>query len=149
MQGAPIVVLVNGGSASASEIVAGALQDHKRAVIMGTKTFGKGSVQTIVPMSNGTKLKLTTARYYTPKGRTIQAKGVIPDIITEQVEIKEKKQRRRLKEADLSRHLKNNGTGKAKLKKSKTKSSKTKRDFQLNEALNLLKGVNLFQKRAG
>ncbi|HEX19282.1 MAG TPA: S41 family peptidase [Acidiferrobacteraceae bacterium] len=148
IQGAPIVVLVNEGSASASEIVAGALQDHKRAVIMGTKTFGKGSVQTIVPMSNGTKLKLTTARYFTPKGRSIQAKGVIPDIITEQVEIKKKKQRRRLKEADLSRHLKNTGAGKEKLKKSKA-ASKAKRDFQLNEALNLLKGVNLFQKRAG
>ena len=77
----PMVVLVNGGSASASEIVAGALQDHKRAVIMGTQTFGKGSVQTILPLGNNTAIKLTTARYYTPNGRSIQAKGIVPDII--------------------------------------------------------------------
>ena len=78
--GLPMVVLVNGGSASASEIVAGALQDHKRAVIMGTQTFGKGSVQTILPLGNSTAIKLTTARYYTPNGRSIQAKGIEPDI---------------------------------------------------------------------
>jgi carboxyl-terminal processing protease len=83
IQNTPLVVLVNNGSASASEIVAGALQDHKRALIVGTKSFGKGSVQSILPMNNGTAIKLTTARYFTPKGRSIQAKGIDPDIIVE------------------------------------------------------------------
>lgn len=149
LKGAPMVVLVNGGSASASEIVAGALQDHKRAVILGTKTFGKGSVQTILPMSGGTALKLTTARYYTPNGRSIQAKGIIPDIITEQAKLTIKDNGRRLKESDLSGHLKNEKKSKTKDKPKKTKSKKKidpEQDYQLNEALNLLKGVNLFKK---
>jgi carboxyl-terminal processing protease len=99
----PMVVLVNGGSASASEIVAGALQDHERAVIMGQQTFGKGSVQTILPLGNNTAIKLTTARYYTPKGRSIQAKGITPDIplddgATGNAALK-------LREADLTKHL--------------------------------------------
>ncbi len=97
----PIVVLVNGGSASASEIVAGALQDHKRATVMGTQTFGKGSVQTIMPLGNSTAIKLTTARYYTPSGRSIQAKGITPDILVEEPGSPEA----RLREADLQRHL--------------------------------------------
>ena len=99
----PMVVLVNGGSASASEIVAGALQDHKRATIIGTQTFGKGSVQTIMPLGNSTAIKLTTARYYTPLGRSIQAKGIIPDIVVEDPTSPSS----RVREADLAKHLDN------------------------------------------
>ncbi|MEP7371059.1 MAG: S41 family peptidase [Nitrosospira sp.] len=99
----PMITLVNGGSASASEIVAGALQDHKRSVVMGTQTFGKGSVQTILPLGNNTAIKLTTARYYTPNGQSIQAKGITPDILDESA----KDESERLREADLDRHLSN------------------------------------------
>lgn len=146
IDGAPMAVLVNGGSASASEIVAGALQDHSRAIIIGTKTFGKGSVQTILPMSGGTALKLTTARYYTPKGRSIQAKGIIPDIIAEEATLTRNNNGKRLTEADLSRHLKNNKEDKKTkdAEESKPGSTSEKDDYQLFEALNLLKGVNVF-----
>jgi len=99
----PMVTLVNGGSASASEIVAGALQDHKRSVVMGTQTFGKGSVQTILPLGNSTAIKLTTARYYTPNGQSIQAKGITPDILDESA----RDESGRLREADLEGHLLN------------------------------------------
>jgi carboxyl-terminal processing protease len=102
--GFPMIVLVNGGSASASEIVAGALQDHKRAVVMGTQTFGKGSVQTVLPLSNNAAIKLTTARYFTPSGRSIQAKGITPDIVVEEPGADN---RAWLREADLDKHLTN------------------------------------------
>ena len=146
LDGAPLVVLVNGGSASASEIVAGALQDHQRAVIMGTKTFGKGSVQTILPMSGGTALKLTTARYYTPKGRSIQATGIVPDIITEEAKLTRKENGHRLREADLTGHLENNKEADKKKTEAGSADKKTADDYQLQEALNLLKGVNVFRQ---
>lgn len=154
MHDAPIVVLVNGGSASASEIVAGALQDHRRAVIMGTQTFGKGSVQTILPVSSGGALKLTTARYYTPKGRSIQAAGIEPDIVTEEAKVTLSETRDRLREADLTRHLdgeaeppeKNNKPGD---KKTATGGKSEGEDYQLQEALNLLKGIAIFKAQHG
>ncbi|MDT8404427.1 S41 family peptidase [Sulfuriflexus sp.] len=162
MQGAPIVVLINGGSASASEIVAGALQDHQRAVIMGTESFGKGSVQTILPMNNGTAVKLTTARYFTPNGRSIQAEGIVPDIKTERLRVSNADESvlKGIKEADLSGHLSNGNGKKEKTKKGKDskkadkaekeeKKSLVSEDYQLYEALNLLKGMNIMHTRLG
>lgn len=168
LKGAPIIVLVNGGSASASEIVAGALQDHKRAIIMGSKTFGKGSVQTILPMQNGAALKLTTARYFTPSGRSIQAEGINPDIALENVKVTavESSGFDPIKEADLSRHLRNDKQEEEAAPPKESKNGKDKdakgskkdgdkpakisladRDYQLYEALNLLKGLYILQQQ--
>ena len=140
---APLVVLVNGGSASASEIVAGALQDHGRALILGTTTFGKGSVQTILPMLNGAALKLTTARYYTPNDRSIQATGITPDVVSQPAESSQTPDGdvSRLRESDLAGHLENE------LQNDNNATVDTKTDPllvsdpQVREALNILKGM--------
>lgn len=159
LKGAPIVVLVNSGSASASEIVAGALQDHKRAIIMGTPTFGKGSVQTIVPIDKSTALKLTTARYYTPSGRSIQAQGIAPDIELARGELNVSQEPgvAPLKEADLRRHLEDDekatgdrGATEATVggaEEDKENPPLAAKDYQLGEALNVLKGLNILGRR--
>ncbi len=152
----PIVVLINGGSASASEIVAGALQDHKRAVILGTKSFGKGSVQSVIPLGENGAMRLTTARYYTPAGRSIQALGVVPDIIVEQLprlskEKEEEKPSTRITEADLRGALSNDRLSdeeKELLAKEKQiqskKAQRRKTDYQLSFALDVISGLNIY-----
>ncbi|TDG15623.1 S41 family peptidase [Seongchinamella unica] len=144
--GTPIVVLINSGSASASEIVAGALQDHGRAVIMGTRSFGKGSVQTILPISDSRAVKLTTALYFTPNGRSIQAEGIEPDIEVERARVTAYDNSRRVTESDLSRHL-DNANGSSGVKNKKPASSLLGSDNQLYEALTLLKGLNVLGMR--
>ncbi|MDH5393298.1 MAG: S41 family peptidase [Gammaproteobacteria bacterium] len=157
LNGAPLIILINGGSASASEIVAGALQDHKRGIVVGTKSFGKGSVQTIQELPSGGAVKMTTARYYTPGGRSIQAKGIEPDIILERVKITQLEDSAigSIKESDLSGHLanpkkatkENNKNAKNDSDKEQDETPLSSSDYQLYEALNLLKGLSIFSQK--
>jgi carboxyl-terminal processing protease len=158
LQSVPMVVLVNGGSASAAEIVAGALQDYQRATIMGTQTFGKGSVQTLRQLSADTAVKLTTARYYTPKGRSIQARGITPDLRVEERVDGDGHNTMRVREADLDKHL-SDGSGQAEPPERAMRQSDfgnpgqaldfgSKTDFQLAQALNHLKGLPVALARA-
>ncbi len=150
IEGLPLVVLINQGSASASEIVAGALQDHKRAIIMGTKSFGKGSVQTIIPSGENVALKLTTAKYYTPSGKSIQKTGIDPDILVEQAELTKVEQSAR-KESDLRGAIDNEQNSK-KTKNSKENGDESKKedldDYQLSRAFDLILALNLVNKES-
>lgn len=158
MDGSPMVVLINGGSASASEIVAGALQDHHRAIIMGSKSFGKGSVQTIQELRSGGAVKITTARYFTPNGRSIQGEGITPDVILELYDIKDSKDDNaslRIKESDLKGTITNPTKSQEAIIKAEAESKKdanehptikASEDFQLYEGLLLLKGLNILNK---
>jgi carboxyl-terminal processing protease len=147
-EGLPMVVLINRGSASASEIVAGALQDHKRAVIMGTESFGKGSVQTIMPIAGHGALRLTTAAYFTPSGRSIQKTGITPDILVEQAQIQEAAAASGVRERDLRNARDNEGTDQSESEADGEAETTAPQDYQLARALDLLKGITTFNQRA-
>jgi len=161
-QGVPLVVLINSGSASASEIVAGALQDHQRAIIMGTPSFGKGSVQTVLPLTNDRAIKLTTALYFTPNGRSIQAKGIVPDITVDRGQVTRIPESLiSYREADLTGHLENSNAADDSNEENAIENEEAAviaaetqeppevlvRDYQLNEAVNVLKGLNIIRPR--
>ena len=147
-EGMPIVVLINGGSASASEIVAGALQDHGRAIVMGTRSFGKGSVQTIIPLSANGAMRLTTSRYFTPSGISIQATGIEPDIVVEQVRLEPIEQGSLRREADLRGALENDNGGEETEDDPDAPADGEVKDYQLSRALDLLQGLALFREQA-
>ena len=156
LNGLPIVVLINGGSASASEIVAGALQDHRRAILLGTRSFGKGSVQTIIPMGNQGAIRLTTARYYTPSGRSIQAQGIDPDIVVEPARLEKVDQPRARRESDLRGALRNDqqqGQGQPPQQPGQggeqPAAAEGTEDYQLQRAFDLLRGLALYNQRNG
>jgi carboxyl-terminal processing protease len=146
MNGAPIVILVDSGTASAAEIVAGALQDHQRGLVVGHRTFGKGSVQTILPLENGEALKLTTARYYTPQGRSIQAQGIAPDVILTEAEFKRvASTQRQLSEADLPGHLKSESAEQEPSAAARFEGPGD--DYALTEALGIVQALVRWQAR--
>ena len=148
IKGLPLVVLINSGSASASEIVAGALQDHKRAIILGTKSFGKGSVQTIIPVHPFGALRMTTAKYFTPSGKSIQKKGIVPDIVVEQAKVERIDKRNANRESDLKGAL-DNPVNNLEKKNNENLNKETKEaidDFQLSRALDLVRGISLYKK---
>ena len=144
IDGKPLVVIINGGSASASEIVAGALQDHKRAILLGTRTFGKGSVQTIIPVKPYGALRMTTAKYFTPSGRSIQKTGIEPDIVVEERELKKADNKKISREEDLKGALKNPSNKEEKENKEKSYEIE---DFQLSRALDLVRGISLYNTK--
>ena len=147
IDGKPLVVIINGGSASASEIVAGALQDHKRAILLGTRSFGKGSVQTIIPVKPYGALRMTTAKYFTPSGRSIQKTGIEPDIVVEERELKKADNKKIMREEDLKGALKNPSNKDKKEEKENKEKSDEIADFQLSRALDLVRGISLYNTK--
>ena len=146
-EGKPVVVLINGGSASASEIVAGALQDHRRALVLGTKSFGKGSVQTVIPLAGHGAMRLTTSRYYTPSGRSIQATGIEPDIEIVQSRVEPIESRPQRSEASLRNALVSGDNGDGKPDAGTSSGTSVTEDYQLARALDLLRGITLYGRR--